>query len=226
MMTPDFPLSGRVFCAGKNYSAHIRAMDDGQNPERPLLFLKPSAALVRPQQGIWVPPEGENLHPEAELVVVLKDTLRGATPEEAMQAVYGYAPGIEMTDRGFQSEAKKAGYPWEFGKSYDGSAGVGPIVAAEKCGPWDTLTVLLTDQLGEVLQEAKPAFMRMGVPTLLSFISQRFTLQAGDVVFTGAPAGTKQIQAGDRLQLKLADFEAVEFEVTTERPFSTFERPS
>jgi 2-keto-4-pentenoate hydratase/2-oxohepta-3-ene-1,7-dioic acid hydratase in catechol pathway len=216
---PTRPLRpGKALAAGKNYRAHSEAMADGQAPEKPLLFMKPASALVAPGGHGWYPPGCESLHPEAELVVVVGRRAAGIRVEGAMDHVLGFAAGLDMTDRGWQARAKAAGYPWEYAKAYDGSALLGPVVPRERVPDWRRLRVRVLAGDGELLQEADPAAMTLGVPELLAHASERFTLEEGDLLFTGAPAGTRPVEPGGELVLELVGFSRTCFQVLRERP--------
>lgn len=208
----------KAVAAGKNYRAHVAAMADGQSPPAPVLFLKPPSALVAPGGHAWYPPDCEDLHPEAELVVVMGRRAAGLHPDQALDHVLGFAAGLDMTDRGWQRQAKQAGYPWEFAKAFDGSAPVGPVVLAEEAPEWRLLKVRVRTAAGELLQEADPGLMILGVPELVAHASARFTLEPGDLVFTGAPARTAPVRPGDELLLELSDFTRTRFRVLRERP--------
>jgi 2-keto-4-pentenoate hydratase/2-oxohepta-3-ene-1,7-dioic acid hydratase in catechol pathway len=208
--------AGKVVAIGKNYRAHIAAMADGQSPSEPVLFLKPPEAVVAPGGSAWYPPGEVELHPEAELVVVIGREARGVPEEDAMDHVLGYCCGLDMTDRALQRRAKEEGYPWEGAKAFDGSAPVGPVVLRDRAGDWRELRVRL-ERAGEVLQEANPEKMTLGVPALIALASRRFTLAPGDLLFTGAPSGTSPCQVGDELVVELLGFTRTAFPVTRER---------
>ena len=208
----------KIVCAGKNYAAHVQAMGDGPAPEAPLLFLKPSTALVRAPGTTWLPPGCEELHPEVELVAVIGRRAAGVAPEDALDCVEGFAAGLDMTDRALQRQLKQKGHPWEIAKAFDGAAVLGPVLPASAVQDWRHLEVFLCDDSGERLQRVDPALMSTPLPELVAHASARFTLDPGDLLFPGAPGSTAPVQAGAALRFGIQGQEAAEVSITTERP--------
>lgn len=207
--------AGRVLAVAKNYRAHVDAMGEGPAPGEAVFFAKPPEALRFPGEPLWHPPEAD-LHPEAELVAVIGRVARGVTADQALDHVAGFAAGLDMTDRRWQARAKQKGWPWERAKAFDGSAALGPVVPVARAGDWQQLVVGLEVD-GEPAQQADPRFMLRGVPELIAEASQRFTLRPGDLIYTGAPAGTATVEAGATLTLSLGDLWRGDFPVSAER---------
>jgi 2-keto-4-pentenoate hydratase/2-oxohepta-3-ene-1,7-dioic acid hydratase in catechol pathway len=204
----------KIVCAGKNYAAHVAAMGDGPAPAAPLLFLKPPSALAR--GAVWLPPGCTELHPEVELVAVIGRRATGVGPEEALEYVAGYAAGLDMTDRALQRQLKEKGHPWELAKAFDGAAALGPLLPAEAGDDWRTLEVFLEVD-GERLQRVDPSLMSTALPELVAHASARFTLEPGDLLFTGAPGATAPVSAGAVLCFGIEGQDTAEVTVSRER---------
>jgi fumarylpyruvate hydrolase len=193
-----FPVH-RIYCIGRNYAAHAREM--GHDPERepPFFFQKPADALLPNGGDFPYPAKTSDLHFELELVVALG---KGGVNIEATQAldhVYGYAVGIDMTRRDLQAEAKKLGRPWEVGKAFEKSAPCSAIVPASQIGHPSKGSIWLTVN-GKTRQRGDLSQLIWSIPESISYLSSFFTLAPGDLLFTGTPAGVGATQRGDRLQ--------------------------
>jgi len=192
-----FPVH-RIYCVGRNYAAH--AVEMGHDPEKelPFFFQKSPDNLVTESRSFPYPAASRDVHHEIELVVALG---RGGTDipvVEALDCVYGYAVGLDMTRRDLQGEAKKAGRPWEVGKAFEQSAPCGPLVAASEIGHPAEGAIWL-DVNGVRRQEGDLAHMIWKVPEIIAILSGLFELRAGDLVMTGTPAGVGPVQRGDHL---------------------------
>jgi fumarylpyruvate hydrolase len=202
-----FPVR-RVYCIGRNYAAHAREM--GHNPDReaPFFFLKPSdsvqSAAANRMLNHPYPAETSDYHHELELVAVLKKGGSNIPLEKAMDCVYGYAIGLDMTRRDRQGEAKKAGRPWEVGKSADNSAVIGQVVTRSKAGDILNAPLLLTVN-GKDRQKATTADMIWSLPEQISILSQFYTLAAGDIIMTGTPEGVNAVVKGDVMLGKIGN---------------------
>jgi len=196
----SLPKPSKIVCVGRNYVAHANELNNPL-PTRPLLFIKPPSALS------WLPEvriptdQGECQH-EIELAVYLSQRLRKATPEQAMQAIAGYGVGLDLTLRQVQSELKALGQPWERAKAFDGSCVLGPMVAAHEFAAGEALHIALQVN-GELRQAGNSKQMIFTIADLLADISQQFTLEPGDVVLTGTPAGVAALAIDDALVLEL-----------------------
>lgn len=201
---------GKMLCLGKNYEKHAKEMG-GDVPADPVIFMKPSTALVRSGGTVLIPSISRELHHEVELVVVIDRVARDVPEERAMEYVLGYAVGLDMTLRDLQSAAKKRGEPWAVAKGFDTSAPISDVVLKESVADPHALTLSLAVN-GQTRQHGSTADMILRIPAIISYLSRIFTLERGDCIFTGTPEGVGQVVAGDRLR---ASIEGVaELEVT------------
>ncbi|MGL5011008.1 MAG: fumarylacetoacetate hydrolase family protein [Paracoccaceae bacterium] len=191
--TARFPVR-RIFCVGRNYAEHAREMGHDPQAEPPFFFTKPADAVVESGQSIPYPPATANLHHEAELVVALGSGGAFLPEDAALSLVWGYAAGNDLTRRDLQAEAKAARRPWDMAKAFDHSAVVGPI-RAFGIGSAPTGRIRCTVD-GVQRQEADLADMIWPVAGIIAHLSRMVILQAGDLIFTGTPAGVGAITAG------------------------------
>lgn len=188
---------GKILAVGRNYADHVAEM--GHAPAAPpVLFMKPASAIVH-DGGIVRLPEGAGaVHHEVEMVVVVGDAGRAIPERDAMDHVLGYAVGLDLTLRDMQGEAKKKGEPWSIAKGFDGSAPVSLVVPKDDVGDPHALELSL-EVNGERRQASSTARMLHRVPALVAYASKFITLETGDLIFTGTPAGVGPVRAGDRL---------------------------
>lgn len=186
----------RIFCIGRNYAAHAREM--GKDPERepPFFFLKPADAVVMDGATIPYPPQTENFHYEAELVVVIGKGGAHITEADALDHVWGYAVGNDLTRRDLQLKAREQGRPWDLGKGFDRSAPIAPVHPVSKVGHPSTGAISLTVN-GVVKQKADLADLIWSVPEMISILSHSMDLMPGDLIMTGTPAGVGPLVPGD-----------------------------
>ncbi|WP_421867601.1 fumarylacetoacetate hydrolase family protein [Motiliproteus sp.] len=209
----DFPV-GKVVCIGRNYAEHARELNNPV-PERPLLFIKPATALVDLCQPIQLAPERGPTHFETELALLIGQPLTRATPEQACDAIAALGLGLDLTLRELQSELKQKGHPWELAKAFDGSCPISPLVPIQSIKSLDDCRLqLLLDS--ELRQDGSARQMITPIAELLAYISRHFTLQPGDLVLTGTPAGVGQLQVGQQLELRLLEGEKLLKEWRTE----------
>lgn len=190
----QFPVH-RIYCIGRNYAEHAREMGHDPDREPPFFFMKSGDMVVVPPDPFRYPDESADVHFEVELVVALGQGGSNVSEAEALGLVYGYAVGFDMTRRDRQGEAKKLGRPWEIGKSFEGSAPVGPIVPVVQCGHPATGAITL-DVDGVRRQAGDLAEMIWKVPELIAVLSRYNRLQPGDLIFTGTPAGVGAVSRG------------------------------
>ena len=193
-----FPVR-RIFCVGRNYAEHAIEMGHDPNKEPPFFFQKNPDNLLPADQAFPYPPKSEDVHFELELVVALKGGGTNVPVERAMDLVYGYAVGLDMTRRDLQGEAKKLGRPWEIGKAFEHSAPCGPIVPAEKVGQLTRGAVIL-EVNGEIRQKGDVNQMIWKIPEMISYLSDYFTLAPGDIIMSGTPAGVGAVKRGDQMR--------------------------
>lgn len=196
-----FPVR-RVYCIGRNYAAH--AVEMGHDPDRepPFFFQKNPDNLDA--SGVFpYPPKTSDVHHEIEMAVMLKSGGDNIAIADALSHVYGYALSLDMTRRDLQGEQKKMGRPWEIGKAFERSAPVGLIHPVAEVGHLDQGRVELKVN-GEVKQEGDLNQMIWKVPEMISYLSDYFTLAAGDVILSGTPAGVGPVSKGDEMDVSIA----------------------
>ena len=193
-----FPV-GRIFCIGRNYAEH--AVEMGHDPDRepPFFFAKPPNAIVPDGSELDFPVGTSDLHHEIELVVALGSGGRDVPADRALDLVFGYAVGLDMTRRDLQAVAKKAGRPWDMAKGFDESAPCSALRPADEIGhPASGLVWLEVN--GEKRQQGDLAQQIWAVPDALAYLSTLVALRPGDLLMTGTPAGVGAVQPGDRLR--------------------------
>jgi 2-keto-4-pentenoate hydratase/2-oxohepta-3-ene-1,7-dioic acid hydratase in catechol pathway len=202
---------GKLICVGRNYAAHAAEMKSAV-PSEPMLFLKPSTALVATGGAVVIPPHSSDVHHEVELVVAVGAEARGVSEGEAMRYVAAYAAGLDMTARDVQAKAKAKGHPWSVAKGFDTFAPLGEFVAAERVADPHALGISLRVS-GAVRQEGSTADMIFSVAALVSYASRIFTLEPGDLIYTGTPEGVGPVVAGDHLVAEIDGLPALEVDV-------------
>ena len=192
-----FPIH-RIYCVGRNYAAHAREMGKDPDKEPPFFFCKPADAVVTDGADMHYPPGTKNLHHEIELVVALHRGGFNIPAARALDHVYGYGVGLDMTRRDLQQEAKDAGRPWDFGKAFDESAPISSIYPVASHGHHSSGAITLMVN-GEMRQSQDLGDMIWSVPDTIAFLSQYYRLRPGDLIFTGTPAGVGAVKQGDVL---------------------------
>jgi len=190
-----FPVR-RILCVGRNYAAHRREMG-GDDRDPPFFFAKPADAIVLPGRDVAYPPRTANLHHEMELVVALKAGGAEVSPERALELVFGYAAGVDLTRRDLQNAAKDKGQPWEAGKAFDEAAPISSIRRWSGPPPQGRIRLSMN---GETRQDASLADMIWNVAEVIAEASRLWRLAAGDLIFTGTPGGVGPIVRGDRVE--------------------------
>ena len=192
-----FPVN-RIFCVGRNYADHAREM--GHNPDRepPFFFLKPGHALLPEGRDFPYPSSSHNVHYEFELVAALDKGGTDIRVEDALNHIYGYAVGLDMTRRDLQLQAQKMARPWDVGKAFDLSAPCSAVVPASKIGHPKKGPIWL-ERNGKRVQSSDLSTLIWNVPEIIAQLSKLFSLTPGDLVFTGTPAGVGPVQRGDIL---------------------------
>ena len=190
-----FPLR-RVFCVGRNYSEHAREMGHDPDREPPFFFMKPADAVVPAEGVIAYPPLTADLHHEVELVVAIGKGGVNIKTEDAYSHIWGYAVGIDLTRRDLQAEAKKLSRPWEWAKAFDESAPSTALQPVSVVGHPSSGKIWLKVN-GEHRQVGDLADLIWSVSEIISYASKSVALKAGDLIFTGTPAGVGALQRGD-----------------------------
>lgn len=192
-----FPVR-RIYCVGRNYVAHIREMKEGDERDPPFFFQKPADTIVEDGETIAYPADTEDFQFEVELVAAIKAEARAIPVKNALDIVYGYAVGLDMTRRDRQRESVAKKLPWERGKSFDHSSPCGTIVPVETCGHVLKGAIAL-EVNGEPRQSGDLDHMIWNVPEIIANLSLSYVLKPGDLIFTGTPAGVGPVQPGDRI---------------------------
>ena len=192
-----FPVR-RIYCVGRNYAAHAREM--GSDPERepPFFFGKPADALLPDTEAVPFPSATAEFHHEVELVVALGGGGRDIPADDAQALIFGYGIGIDWTRRDLQAEAKAQGKPWDAAKGFDHSATLGPLRPVSAVGHPTQGRIWLSVN-GTIRQDADLSSLIWAVPDVIAVLSGLFELRAGDLIYTGTPAGVGRVRRGDRI---------------------------
>ena len=207
---PSLPVAGtaarfpvrRIYCVGRNYAAHSREMGVDPARESPFFFMKPADALVPDGGHLPYPPATTNLHHEVELVAAIGKGGADIAAAAALDHVYGYAVGIDLTRRDLQQVAKDRSWPWDAGKGFDHGAPCGELQPVSAIGHPDKGTIALEVD-GEPRQKGDLSELIWPVPEIVAALSRLFALAPGDLIFTGTPAGVGPVRPGERLEAKI-----------------------
>ncbi len=194
----SFPVR-RVFCVGRNYAEHAREMGSDPDRELPFFFCKPADALLTGGADMPYPPMSTSLHHEMELVAAIGTGGTDIPVETALNHVWGYAAGLDMTRRDLQNAAKKEGKPWDMGKGFDLSGPIGLLVPASRF-PAPTKGLIELRVNGAVRQTSDLSKLIWSVAETIAYLSRLVTLAPGDLIFTGTPEGVAAVQRGDLLE--------------------------
>ena len=204
----------KIIGLGKNYLAHAEEMQEILgNVEKPVVFLKPSSALLYEPDPIRLPAYSRNVHHELELVVEIGRPCKEVKAQYAWRHIRGYRIGLDLTARDVQQEAKRNGWPWALGKSFDTAAPVSRLYRPEEVRGDIAETHMVLKVNGEVRQNASTGDMTLSIPRVIEYLSGFFTLETGDLIFTGTPGGVAQIQPGDELVAHVAALGDMTFRV-------------
>jgi fumarylpyruvate hydrolase len=192
-----FPVH-RIYCVGRNYAEHVREMGSDPKAAAPVFFMKPADAVVDSGSAVPYPQATAELHHEIELVVALRSGGRDIAAEAALTHVFGYAAGNDLTRRDLQNAARARGQPWDTAKGFDHSAPIAAIRSAA-LGHVSAGRIWLKVN-GELRQEADVRDMIIDVPHVIAALSRLYELKAGDLIFTGTPAGVGSLVPGDAVE--------------------------
>jgi len=196
-----FPM-GKVVCIGRNYAEHAAELNNPV-PSEPLLFIKPGSCVVPLDEGFVIPDDRGDVHFEAEIAVLIgKPLSKKPSGEEVLDAISGFAPALDLTLRDLQAQLKAKGYPWEVAKSFDGACVLAPFVPGDAMQDLGDIGIRLSIN-GEVRQDGNSRDMLNPILPMIQHICGHFSLQAGDVILTGTPAGVGPLSKGDVLELEL-----------------------
>lgn len=190
----QFPI-GKIVCLARNYAEHARELGN-ETPAAPVLFMKPASSVIGDGDTVRIPAYSQECHYEVELALLIGTQARNVTADKALEHVAGYGVSIDMTLRDVQNQLKAKGLPWEIAKGFDTACPLSDFVPAEAVADPHNLNLKLAVN-GEARQNGSSADMINRVPQIIAHISAIFTLEPGDVILTGTPAGVGQVRAGD-----------------------------
>lgn len=204
-----FPV-GKVYCVGKNYADHAKEMGGKVDNEEPFFFSKPTQSITQ-LNLIPFPTRTKNLHHEVELVVVLKSECSNIMPDKAGDHIFGYAVGVDLTKRDLQVNAKESRKPWDLSKGFDNSAPISKIL--KKDGFLVKEGAISLSVNGNLKQSSNISNMVWKVDQLISWLSKYITLKAGDMIFTGTPAGVSQLKPEDKVEAEIENIGSLSFKL-------------
>ncbi len=186
----------KIICIGRNYAEHIAELAN-EKPKNPVVFLKPESAILPNDKPFLVPSFSNDVHYEVEVLVKITKTGKNIEINESSQYYDEIGLGIDFTARDVQQQCKEKGLPWEKAKAFDGSAVIGEFYPKSEFDLANVAFQLLKNN--QLVQDGNTAEMLWKIDELITYISQYFTLQKGDVIFTGTPAGVGKVVEGDVL---------------------------
>ena len=204
-----FPV-GKIYCVGKNYADHAKEMGGKVDNEEPFFFSKPTQSITQ-LNLIPFPTRTKNLHHEVELVVVLKSECSNIMPDKAGDHIFGYAVGVDLTKRDLQVNAKESRKPWDLSKGFDNSAPISKIL--KKDGFLVKEGAISLSVNGNLKLSSNISNMVWKVDQLISWLSKYITLKAGDMIFTGTPAGVSQLKPEDKVEAEIENIGSLSFKL-------------
>lgn len=196
----EFPV-GKIVCLARNYAEHARELGN-ETPAAPVLFMKPASSVIGDGESVHIPDYSRECHYEVELAVLISATARNVSVDSAMDFVVGYGTAIDMTLRDVQNLQKSKGLPWEIAKGFDTACPLSLFVPASTIPDPHNLRLRLSVN-GQLRQDGCSADMINRIPQIVSHISHIFTLEPGDIILTGTPAGVGQVVAGDVMEAEI-----------------------
>lgn len=193
---------GKILCIGRNYVDHIKELGN-EAPSAPVVFMKPATAVIGDGEQVVIPAYSDECHYEAELAVLIGTEGKHIAEADALSHIAGYAVAIDMTLRDVQDGLKKKGLPWEIAKGFDTSCPLSDFVPADTVADPQNLTIRLLLN-GQERQNGSTGLMINSVAKIISHLSGIFTLEEGDIILTGTPAGVGRVVAGDRMEASIA----------------------
>ncbi len=218
---PQVPITGedlsypvrRIFCVGRNYAAHAAEMGNEVDREVPFYFTKSATTICLTGAEVAYPLGTQDCHFEMEFVVALGASAFQVPTEQAMNAVYGYACGIDLTRRDLQAAAKDKRRPWDLGKDFENAAVIAPITPVASFGEIADQSITLEHD-GDVVQHAQLSDMVWSVPEIIAHLSGYYHLEPGDLIYTGTPAGVGPVVSGSRLHGHISGLEPVDLTIS------------
>ncbi len=192
---------GKILCLGQNYANHAKEMGAAA-PSSPIIFLKPPTAIIENGDAIVLPKISDDVHHEVELTVLLGKRGKNIPQSKALEYVDGYGIGLDMTMRDRQKEARAAGNPWSIAKGFDTSAPLSPFISKSFVSDPNNLEIILSVNSKE-RQHSNTSNMIYKIDHIIAFLSSIFTLEEGDVIYTGTPEGVGRVVAGDVIDAEI-----------------------
>lgn len=198
----DLPL-GKVVCVGRNYAEHAKELGN-EVPKAPILFIKPSTSVVELEKPLSIPQDQGSVHHEAEIALLISKDAKNISADNAWDYVSHAGLALDLTLRDVQSKLKEKSHPWEIAKGFDGACPLSNWLPVEELKDKDCISIQL-EKNGELKQQGDSTQMITSIPALIAYMSNIFTLKAGDVILTGTPAGVGPLESGDELNAMLDD---------------------
>ena len=199
---------GKIVCVGRNYAAHAKELNN-PIPSEPILFIKPASSAVDLNPGFSIPEDQGSVHHELEIAILIGQPLMNANNEQVAESIAGIGLGLDLTLRDVQAKLKEKGHPWERAKSFDGACPLTGFVSLPQFSndDWQSISLdfgLKLEKNGQLQQQGSSADMLFAILPLIAHMSEHFSLQPGDVVLTGTPAGVGPLEQGDNLSCTLS----------------------
>lgn len=201
----------KVLCLGLNYQEHIAEMKS-EKPDEPVVFMKPPSAIIHNKQSIVIPSFSKDVHHEVEIVIAMGKSGKNIPKEKAMEYIFGFGVGIDVTLRDIQSEAKKKGRPWLVSKGFDTSSPISDFYHKKYFKDLNDIELKLSVN-DEIKQHGNSRDLIFKFNEIVSYLSTIFTLNRGDIIFTGTPSGVGAIKSGDKIKAELNDVASLEVRV-------------
>lgn len=192
---------GKILCIGRNYVEHIRELGN-ETPEAPIIFMKPASSIIGEGEEVVIPPYSVNCHHEAELALLIGKCGKNIPEEDALSFLAGYGVAIDLTLRDVQDGLKKKGLPWDIAKGFDTACPLSSFTPAGEVPDPQQLNIRMKVN-DEIRQDGSTSLMICPAARLVSYLSTIFTLEPGDIILTGTPAGVSRIDGGDRLEAEI-----------------------
>lgn len=203
---------GKIVCVGRNYADHAKEMGNDVPDEFPLIFMKPASTIIYSGEKVEHPDYSENLQHEVELVLLITGEIKNGSENEAAKVIGGYGVGLDMTLRDLQFQFKDKGEPWTLAKVFDGCGVLSEFISKDDYELKENENIYL-EVNGENKQNSNLDSMIFNSRKIVSFISKKMTLEKGDLIFTGTPAGVSRVVKGDRIKAGIENIAEVETEI-------------
>jgi len=195
---------GKIVCVGRNYAAHAKELNN-PIPSEPILFIKPASSAIAASPEFSIPQDQGSVHHELEIAILIGQTLKSASEGQVAEGIAGIGLGLDLTLRDVQAKLKEKGHPWERAKSFDGACPLTAFISKGKFSveDWQNIELRLVKN-DQLQQQGSSADMLFPILPLIAHMSEHFSLQPGDVVLTGTPAGVGPLESGDNLSCTLS----------------------